>query len=152
MGRAEILVAEDNEINLFVLMAMLRADGHEPLVALDGVEAVEMALRDRPRVILMDVGMPRLDGLSAAREIRRHLPPSECRIVAVTAHVTERQRQDCRWAGFDAFIGKPFDFKVLRGVLERALSGELLDGEEHTSPSASDLLSRLRPPCASRAG
>lgn len=151
MGRADILVAEDNEINLFVLMAMLRADGHEPMVALDGVEAVEMALRDRPRVILMDVGMPRLDGLRAAEQIRRHLPGEECRIIAVTAHVTQRQRQDCRAAGFDAFIGKPFDFKVLRRVIERALNGEALDGDDQDEPSGGGL-SRVRRPFASRAG
>lgn len=149
MGRAEILVAEDNDINLFVLLAMLRAEGYEPLVAADGAEAVEMAIREKPRVVLMDLSMPRLDGLSAARQIRDQLDPETCRIIAVTAHVTERQQQDCRAAGFDGFIGKPFEFDILRRVIERALGPEPL---ENGAEDEAFFASRLTRPCASRAG
>ena len=143
-----ILVAEDDEINLYVLMAMLRANGHEPLVAIDGIEAVKMALSTRPTVILMDLAMPRLDGLSAARQIREHLSSEDCRIIAVTAHVTDRQQRECRSAGFDAFVGKPFDFDVLSSVIDQALRGrpEWDAGTDDRERAA------LRRPCASRAG
>lgn len=78
-----------------------------------------MALAYRPRLILMDLNMPRMDGLSSAREIRRRLPDHEMIIVAVTANVTDEQMKDCEDAGFAGLLPKPLDFVALGETVRR---------------------------------
>lgn len=104
---ATILIVEDNQVNSMILRAMLRKHGWEPLVAADGIEGVEMTLRHRPALILMDLQMPRLDGFAAAGEIRRRLDGPAPVIVAVTANVEPAVRAACVGAGFSGVLAKP---------------------------------------------
>lgn len=112
-----ILVAEDNDANLFVIKAMLKRAGYNPLVARDGMEAVELTLREHPRLVLMDISMPRMNGVDAALRIRDLANGSAPAIVAVTANATDRQREACAAAGFDGFIAKPVDQLELLDVV-----------------------------------
>ena len=118
---AGVLVAEDNPANRFVICAMLKSLGIKPLIAADGQAAVEMARSHPLRMILMDINMPKLNGMDAARQIRAHGPNRSVPIIAVTANVTERQRQDCEAVGFDGFIPKPVDVAVFRAEASRFL-------------------------------
>jgi signal transduction histidine kinase/ActR/RegA family two-component response regulator len=112
-----VLVADDNQDAAESLAALLEALGNDVKVAYDGVEAVEAARRFRPQVILLDLGMPRLDGYGAAREIRRDPDGRAIKIVALTGWGHEEDRQRVREAGFDAHIVKPAELEVLRRML-----------------------------------
>jgi len=115
-----LLIAEDNQINLMLAVALLQKAGHRVDTVGNGLEAVE-AVRERPYdVVLMDVHMPELDGLSATQRIRAlgdaraHVP-----IVALTANALEEDRQRCLEAGMDDYLSKPVDEDQLLSVLER---------------------------------
>jgi signal transduction histidine kinase len=119
-GRRHILVADDSPDAAESLALMLRLLGHEVHCARDGVEAVEMAERLRPDVILMDVGMPRLSGLDAAAEIRRRGWGAGVVIVALTGWGQDADQARSRAAGCDAHLVKP----VALSELERVLSAK----------------------------
>jgi CheY-like chemotaxis protein len=114
-----ILIVEDNQVNALVLRAMLERNGYACVLAVDGREGVEMSAAHRPRLILMDLQMPRLDGFAAAAEIRRTSERPGPAIVAVTANVTEEVREACERAGFAAVITKPVMMEELLATVRR---------------------------------
>jgi two-component system, sensor histidine kinase and response regulator len=119
-----VLVAEDHPINQLLIRDMLIALGAQPTLAADGQAAVE-AYRDNTfDLILMDYQMPILDGLSAARQIRRleadtHRP--RCPIIALTANAQDDFAEACTAAGLDAQLAKPIHLEHLQTALVRAL-------------------------------
>lgn len=121
MAERDILIVEDNAVNLMILRAMLRKRGFEPIVARDGAGGVEAAVTLRPGLVLMDLQMPLMDGISAATEIRRRLGPDAPRIVAVTANVTEAVMAQCRDAQFDDVLGKPLIVDELFAMVAKHL-------------------------------
>jgi len=114
-----ILIVEDNAVNLMVLRSILRKKGYEPLVAKDGLEGLEMAVAYRPRLILMDLNMPRMDGFASAAEIRRRLPGHDIIIVAVSANFSDEQIEACYAAGFAGLLPKPLDFAALSATVRQ---------------------------------
>jgi len=112
-----ILVVDDDAVNLMVLEQMLDTSGFLVVSAVDGVDAVEKAAVVRPVLILMDISMPRMNGIDAAIAIRKQSGAQCPKIVAVTANVTDRQREACRTAGFDGFLVKPVDMKELLSTI-----------------------------------
>ncbi len=119
--RLRVLLADDNEINVLTISAFLEASGHEVLVAHDGGEAVALFEAQHPDVILLDLQMPNVDGIDAARRIRatpgRHQPP----IVALTAMGRTSDRARCLEAGFDAFLTKPVTPERLDAMIAAAV-------------------------------
>ena len=104
-----ILVAEDNEINQQVILGMLKNLGCEPDLACDGSVAVSMAIADRYDVILMDIHMPMLDGVTAMQKIRVLLADGICPpIVAMTAHALPGDRERYLSMGMNDYVSKPF--------------------------------------------
>ncbi|MFN3263231.1 MAG: response regulator [Pikeienuella sp.] len=120
-AHADVLVAEDDPTNLFVMQTLLEAFACVVVTAANGVEAAERATIDHPKLILMDISMPKMDGVEAARKIRREMPNARIPIVAVTANATREQRAECEAAGFDDFLVKPVDPEALKAVVERYL-------------------------------
>jgi CheY-like chemotaxis protein len=121
LPRLRVLVAEDNEVNRLVLDAMLSGLGQQAAFAADGNEAVEMAATQDWDIVLMDLHMPELDGLAAARAIRA-LPGrrrAAVPIVALTADVFPETRERCRAAGIVDFLTKPVDTAELAASLAR---------------------------------
>jgi len=117
-----ILLGEDNAINRLVLTKMLEKMGHTVVAALDGQEVIECALGERYDIIFMDVNMPVINGLDAARAIRESLPSGECPvIVAVTANALKGDREKCLAAGMDEYVSKPVKRDVIQHILERFL-------------------------------
>jgi CheY-like chemotaxis protein len=119
MAENTILIVEDNPVNALILRSLLRKRGYDPLVAQDGMEGVTMAEQHRPRLVLMDLNMPRMDGFQAAAEIRKRLEGDEVTIVAVTANVTDSQQDACAAAGFAGLLAKPLDFEELIATVRR---------------------------------
>lgn len=120
-----ILVAEDNEINVEVLRAMLRQLGFECDVAPNGKEALRMAMETPYDIVLMDVNMPVMDGLTATRELRNMLPENDEQkalpIIALTAATLPDNIAEIINAGMNDHIGKPFSMTTLRNKLAKWL-------------------------------
>ncbi len=115
-----ILVAEDNRVNQLVVVHMLRRLGYSADVAEDGVAAVTAAARSTYDIVLMDVQMPNMDGLTATRSIREARGPQP-RIIAMTANAMPGDRELCLEAGMDDYISKPIDLESLGAALARSL-------------------------------
>jgi CheY-like chemotaxis protein len=116
-----ILIVEDNQVNALILRAMLRKHGYDPVMAADGVEGVALSARHHPRLILMDLQMPRLDGFAAAAEINRTAGEPSPVIVAVTANAGADVRAACRDAGFAGVLAKPVMLDELIATVRRFL-------------------------------
>jgi len=119
-----VLVVEDFEDNRFMLRRLLEMAGYQVLEATDGEQAVTIAEQERPALILMDLSLPRLDGLAATRGIRKHPELSEVPIVAVSAHESADFHAEALAAGCNDFVAKPIDFDQLDALLTRVLGGE----------------------------
>jgi signal transduction histidine kinase/CheY-like chemotaxis protein len=118
-----ILLAEDNPVNQRATKLLLGRLGHEVDVVPDGVAAVEAILRTDYDLVLMDLHMPRLDGVSATRQARLHRPGDRPQIVALTAGATDANRRACLHAGMNDFLAKPVDARELARVLAAAYRG-----------------------------
>lgn len=116
-----ILVAEDTEDSRQILKFLLEMDGYAVLEATDGREAVKTAVELRPDLILMDISMPVMDGLSATKAIRKFVDNKKIPIIAVTAHGRDFFNRAIE-AGCDDLISKPVDFDTLQPVIEQYLS------------------------------
>ncbi len=116
-----VLVVDDNRDAAETLALLLEMKGHEVHLAFDGREAVDRARELRPEVILLDIGMPKLDGYEAARLIRRQNGGRDALILALTGWSTDEDRRRSAEAGFDAHLVKPLEMAELEGLLaERA--------------------------------
>jgi len=115
-----VLIAEDNDINQLVLKRLLEKQGHKSDIAANGLEAVDLALSGGYDMIFMDVHMPEMNGLDAARAIKGSLPPGTCPvIVAVTANASSHDRELCLAAGMDDYLSKPIKGDAVRDVIRR---------------------------------
>lgn len=109
---ATILVIEDTPANMVLAVKLLRAAGHEVLTG-DTAEAGIALATSRPTdLVLMDLGLPDMDGWEALREIRSNAAGSDMRIVAFTAHAMVGDRERALAAGFDGYLSKPIDFET----------------------------------------
>jgi CheY-like chemotaxis protein/anti-sigma regulatory factor (Ser/Thr protein kinase) len=117
-GRLRVLVAEDTRVNQEVIRGLLEYRGHHATVVPDGEEAVQAASEGGFDLILMDMQMPRLDGLGATRAIRALPgPQARVRIVALTANSFAHDRETCLAAGMDSFMAKPITLERLDAAL-----------------------------------
>jgi CheY-like chemotaxis protein len=99
------------------IRALLEGWGHSVEVAADGQAGYELVVASRPDVALLDIGMPKMDGYTAAQEIRDELGPETPRLVAMTGFGREQDREKARRAGFDAHLTKPAPPRLLRRAL-----------------------------------
>src|SRR5918993_2026239 len=119
-----VMVVEDFEDNRFMMRRLLEMSGYRVLEAINGEEAVELAHRERPQLILMDLSLPQLDGLAATRRIRQHADLRQVPIVAVSAHDTADFHADALAAGCNEYVTKPIDFDQLEHLLSRLVPQE----------------------------
>jgi len=118
---AKILLVEDDALSRDLAQRWLIRQGYEVVTARDGDQAVAAAQAQAPDLILMDLSLPRVDGWTAAREIKgtpttRHIP-----IIVLTAHVAPAVREDALRAGCDEYEAKPIDFPSLKTKIETLL-------------------------------
>jgi two-component system sensor histidine kinase/response regulator len=116
-----ILLVEDNPTNQFVLLKLLRDLGVQADLAENGREAVDRLTEQSYDLVLMDLQMPEMDGITATREIRRLPARADTPIVALTANAFTEDRDQCLQAGMNGFLPKPIDPTLLREALERWL-------------------------------
>jgi PAS domain S-box-containing protein len=112
-----ILIVDDNQDGAESLALLLQLSGHDTFQAHDGVEAIEAAERVRPDVVLLDIGLPRLNGYEACRRIRQEPWGKDLVLVALTGWGQDEDRQQSREAGFNAHMVKPIDHDALVKLL-----------------------------------
>jgi two-component system CheB/CheR fusion protein len=115
-----ILLVEDNVDSADALAHLLRRRGHETHVARDGIEGLEQARVRRPDVVLLDIGLPGLDGYEVARRLREHAGAAGTLLVALSGYGQEADRRRARDAGFDHHLVKPVKLSELERVLALA--------------------------------
>ena len=116
-----ILIVEDNELNRDVLSRRLARRGFDVLVAFDGPQGIDMAQRHAPNLILLDLGLPQIDGWECARLLKGDAATEGIPIIALSAHAMLGDRQRALEAGCNEFDTKPIDFAGLLTKMERLL-------------------------------
>jgi CheY-like chemotaxis protein len=107
--KPEILIIEDNEQNLYMLTFLLEKHGYRVIQARSGREGIEMACREKPDLILLDIQLPEMDGYEVARRLRKKAGCETLPIVAVTSYAMVGDRERILAAGCDGYIEKPID-------------------------------------------
>jgi CheY-like chemotaxis protein len=118
----EVLIAEDNAVNRELLRELLEIRGYAVEEACDGEEALRMIERAQPDLLLLDIGMPLLDGFGVVRKIRENPRLASLPVVAVTAYAMQGDREKILNSGFDGYLSKPLNAVVLAEELDRLLS------------------------------
>ncbi len=118
----DVLLVEDTEDNRQMMRRLLELSGYQVVEATNGKEAIESASRLRPKIILMDLSLPFVDGLAATRRIRELPGLEKVPIVAVSAHDTADFHNEALLAGCDAYITKPIDYSELEALVGRLLA------------------------------
>lgn len=112
-----ILIVEDNPDNRILITDILSSLDYEVLVATDGESGVALAQSERPDLILMDLSLPKMDGWTAATEIKRDASLAHIPVIALTAHAMVGDRERALKAGCDDYISKPIDLRELASKL-----------------------------------
>jgi CheY-like chemotaxis protein len=119
----KILLVEDNEMNRDMLSRRLERKGYTVAMAMDGEQALTMALSETPALILMDMSLPVLDGWEATRRLKAAPETQAIPIIALTAHAMASDEEKARAAGCNDFDTKPIELPRLLGKMEALLGG-----------------------------
>jgi two-component system cell cycle response regulator DivK len=118
---ARILLVEDNEMNRDMLSRRLIRNGYEVFLAMDGQQGVDMALSERPDLILMDLSLPVIDGWEATRRIKANDATRRVPVIALTAHAMAGDREKAMEVGCDDYDTKPVEITRLLGKIAALL-------------------------------
>lgn len=130
----KILLVEDNEMNRDMLSRRLQRRGYQVVVALDGQSGLEMTQTEAPDLILMDMGLPVLDGWDATRRLKADAATRHVPIIALTAHAMSSDREKALQAGCDDYASKPVELPLLLAKIEALLSAvEMASTKEPTT-------------------
>jgi len=116
-----ILLVEDNELNRDMLSRRLARRGYEVVMAVDGLQALDMAASTGPALVLMDMSLPLMDGWETTRRLKADPALRAIPVIALTAHAMEGDRERALAAGCDDFDTKPIEFERLLGKIEGLL-------------------------------
>lgn len=129
---SKILVVEDNDDSRELAVKVLKNKGYQTVEAVDGEDAVEKAIAEKPALILLDISIPKMDGYEVAKKLKSLDEFREIPIVALTAHAMKGDREKVIAAGFEGYISKPINVRefpeqvrsYLKGKWESVLGGE----------------------------
>jgi CheY-like chemotaxis protein len=130
----KILVAEDNAVNRELLRELLELRGYTVAEACDGEEALRMIEQTQPDLLLLDIGMPVLDGFAVVRKIRENPRLASLPVVAVTAYAMQGDREKILNAKFDGYLSKSVNSRSLTEELDRLLNNRPLSGSWQINP------------------
>ena len=120
--REKILVVEDNPENMRVMEMVLRRKDYILLKAIDGEEALDVATTEKPDLILMDIQIPKMDGLEVTRRLRKSRAFSHTPIIGITAYAMKGDREKVLESGCNAYLSKPFSIHELMAMIAEMLS------------------------------
>jgi two-component system cell cycle response regulator DivK len=118
---SRILIVEDNEKNMKLVRDILQHKGYQTLEAATGEDGVRLAAEHKPDLILMDIQLPDIDGITALRRIREDKALDTIPVLAVSASVMPDEQQQIVSSGFDAYLTKPISLKPFMATVERFL-------------------------------
>jgi CheY-like chemotaxis protein len=126
--KRRVLVADDFPESAQLLARLLRQDGNDVRVALDGLEAVETAAQFQPHIVVLDIAMPKLNGYEAAAKIRQQPWGKKAILVALTGWGQQKDRRRTEEAGFDVHLTKPVNYRAISQVLKELSRDARLTG------------------------
>ena len=121
--RELILIVEDNDKNMKLTRDLLRFHGFDTIEAMNAEDGINLARERRPQLVLMDIQLPGMDGVSALHELRQNEATAAIPVVALTASVMKEDRERFDKAGFDGFITKPISVKEFPDQVRGYLRG-----------------------------
>jgi len=127
----KILVVEDNEINMYLSCRILRSSGYEVIEARSGEEGVELAIKEKPDLIIMDIQLPGIDGLETTKRIRESEADGEVPIIALTSYAMAGDRKKALSAGCTGYIEKPINPETFMNEIKKFL--EVKDEKSNSS-------------------
>ena len=119
-----VLVVEDNERNRKLVRTILKHRGLEVVECDDGAPALDLAKKHQPALVLMDIQLPTVDGITALTRLRADPETNSIPVIAVTASVTPGEREKVMAAGFNAYVGKPIDVDAFSALVDRFIPRE----------------------------
>jgi two-component system cell cycle response regulator DivK len=122
MTSKTILVIEDNEMNMKLMRAVLQLGSYRMVEAVDAETGLALARAEHPDLILMDIQLPGMDGLSATRIIKADQELKRIPVVAITGFAMDADKENAKEIGFEAYIVKPFNVKALLDLIDGLLS------------------------------
>ncbi len=117
----KILIVEDNPQNMRLFEMVLRAENYTLLKATDGEEALDIAMRERPDLIIMDIQLPKINGLEVTRKLKNTQAFSHIPIIAITAYAMKGDKERVIDAGCDAYLSKPINTRELPEIIAEML-------------------------------
>lgn len=127
MSGEAILIVEDNEISLKLVKILLTVEGYDVITARDATEALAVLEKADPKLILMDLQLPGMDGLTLTRLLKSNPKYQHIIILALTAYAMKGDKEKALAAGCDGYIAKPIDTQSLPGVLANYLQAKKED-------------------------
>ena len=121
MRKEKVLIVEDNPQNMKLLEMLLRAKDYILLKAYDGEEALDMAIREQPDLIVMDMQLPKMSGLEVTKQLRQTLVFSHTPIIALTAYAMRGDKEQFMEAGCNAYLSKPISTRELPMIIDQML-------------------------------
>lgn len=118
---SKILIVDDNEMNRKLFRSLLQKNGFETIEAEDGATGLQMAKEHLPSLILMDIQMPVMDGLTAMKAIRAEPETSSIPVIALTSYAMKKDKERFLAEGFDAYISKPIDKNAFISAVSKML-------------------------------
>lgn len=122
-GGRKILIVDDNRDNRELVVKILTRNGYRTCEAIDGEDAITQAMAERPDLILMDISLPKIDGMEATRRLHAMAEFSATPIIALTAHAMRGDREKALAAGCCDYIAKPINVRELPAQIARNLNG-----------------------------
>lgn len=119
----KVLIVEDNPANMLLLTTILKKAGYEVLEATDADVGIVLARNELPALILMDIQLPGMDGITAARILKGEEKTRHIKVIAVTAFAMKGDSEKMKIAGYDGYLSKPIRYKELLETLKTVLNG-----------------------------
>ena len=123
MSKARVLYIEDNRDNMILVKRVLEIEGYEVIQAASGTEGLAKALKDPPDIIITDINLPDIDGYEITSSLKKQAATAHIPVVAMTANVMQKDRDNVFGAGCDGYISKPIDVDELPVQIESFLKG-----------------------------
>jgi two-component system cell cycle response regulator DivK len=123
MGKARVLYIEDNFDNMTLVRRVLEIEGYEVIAAMTGLEGLAKAQQTRPDIIITDINLPDIDGYEITNSLKKDKATAHIPIIAMTANVMQKDRDNVFGAGCDGYIAKPIDIDELPIQIESYLKG-----------------------------
>jgi two-component system, cell cycle response regulator DivK len=121
MSKGRILIVEDNMDNYELVRIVLERAGYDVFLAVNGRDGVDAARAQKPDLILMDLGLPEMDGWNATRKLKSNTETRSIPLYVLTAHTLPHERKRAILAGCDGYVAKPIHMKGFLDVVEEAL-------------------------------